>query len=78
MQPGKLNIGHNLMRWNAESKQYDLVPIQSLHCEQRPSVTEVYGVHLREGLRSYHANGYLVALNYPEVSLYVEPTRCGN
>ena len=27
----------------------------------------MYGVHLREGLRSYLANGYLVAMNYPEV-----------
>ena len=25
-------------------------------------------MHLREGLRSYHANGYLVALNYPELT----------
>ena len=25
-------------------------------------------LHLREGLRSYHANGYLVALNYPELT----------
>lgn len=26
-------------------------------------------VHLREGLRSYHANGFLVALNYPEITV---------
>lgn len=68
MQPGRLLIGHSLLRWNAESNQYEVVVIDSLHCEQRPDVTEVYGVHLREGLRSYHANGYLVAVNYPEVS----------
>ncbi|GLI70582.1 hypothetical protein VaNZ11_015508 [Volvox africanus] len=29
----------------------------------------VHGVHLREGLRSYHANGYLVYLNYPELTI---------
>ncbi|KAL6822001.1 hypothetical protein J3E69DRAFT_368161 [Trichoderma sp. SZMC 28015] len=69
MQPGRLLIGHTLLWWNAESNQYELVVIDSLHCEQRPDVTEVYGVHLREGLRSYHANGYLVAVNYPEITI---------
>ncbi|OPB46053.1 hypothetical protein A0O28_0061730 [Trichoderma guizhouense] len=69
MQPGRLLIGHSLLRWNAESNQYEVVVIDSLHCEQRPDVTEVYGVHLREGLRSYHANGYLVAVNYPEITI---------
>ena len=29
----------------------------------------MYGVHLRSGLRSYHANGYLVHLNYPEITI---------
>lgn len=28
----------------------------------------VYSLHFREGLRSYHANGYLVSLNYPEIT----------
>lgn len=27
------------------------------------------GIHLRDGLRSYHANGYRVRLNYPEITI---------
>jgi len=48
---------------------YDLVTIKSIKSGFASS-SHVYGVHLREGLRSYHANGYLVGMNYPEVTTH--------
>jgi hypothetical protein len=30
---------------------------------------DMMGVHLREGNRSYHANGYVVHSNYPEITM---------
>lgn len=62
----QLKPGHVLLRLNAE-KQYEPEVINSINVS-RSDVTSVYGVHLREGLRSYHANGYLVAINYPEIT----------
>jgi len=44
---------------------YEVIKIQRFN-SKIVSNTKVYGIHLREGLRSYHANGFLVALNYPE------------
>ena len=47
---------------------YEWVKIESIHFKDHPAGTKVYGVHTREGPRSYHANGYLVCLNYPEIT----------
>ncbi|KAL2672765.1 hypothetical protein Neosp_013481 [[Neocosmospora] mangrovei] len=66
LEVGQLKPGHVLLRLNAE-KQYEQEVITSINMS-RSDVTSVYGVHLREGLRSYHANGYLVAINYPEIT----------
>ncbi|EEU41549.1 uncharacterized protein NECHADRAFT_87734 [Fusarium vanettenii 77-13-4] len=66
LEVGQLKPGHVLLRLNAE-KGYDRKVINSINMS-RSDVTSVYGVHLREGLRSYHANGYLVAINYPEIT----------
>lgn len=63
---GQLKPGHILFRLNAE-KEYEREVVDSIN-SSRSNVTSVYGVHLREGLRSYHANGYLVAINYPEIT----------
>ena len=64
---GQLSTGNQLLRIGSDNK-YEPVLIRSIDSE--PTTQEyVYGVHLREGLRSYHANGYLVALNYPEITV---------
>ncbi|RSL47443.1 hypothetical protein CEP53_009911 [Fusarium sp. AF-6] len=66
LEVGQLKPAHVLFRLNAE-KEYELETINSIN-SSRSDITSVYGVHLREGLRSYHANGYLVAINYPEIT----------
>jgi len=43
--------------------------IQRIEHETYPNGTVIYGVHLREGNRSYHANGYVVHSNYPEITM---------
>lgn len=65
---GRLSVGHVLYRISPGSSKYEEVPIESIHSQRMPEVEYVYGVHLREGRRRYHANGFLVAVNYPEVS----------
>ena len=64
---GKLKIGHVLYRLASDGKSYDAVKVKSLEVE-KTDLKVVHGVHLREGHRKYHANGFLVAMNYPEVS----------
>ncbi|MCJ1285132.1 hypothetical protein MMC26_004470 [Xylographa opegraphella] len=64
---GELKLGHVLLR-STDGVNYTRVPIERM----TPSLVDckcVYGVHLREGLCSYHANGYLVHLNYPEITM---------
>ena len=64
---GHLAVGHVLYRLReGDCRKYDTVEIRSIHRTGVVSRT-VHGIHLRQGLRSYHADGYLVALNYPEV-----------
>lgn len=65
---GRLQIGHKLLHTEKAGDQYRFVTINSIH-HQRARCEYVHGVHLREGLRSYHANGYLVHLNYPEITI---------
>ncbi|KAM0190705.1 hypothetical protein ACHAPA_010593 [Fusarium lateritium] len=64
---GTLKPGHRLLRLNATNSSYDLEDITSITGSTSQG-GNVYGLHLREGLRSYHANGYLVSLNYPEIT----------
>ncbi|MCJ1282203.1 hypothetical protein MMC26_001526 [Xylographa opegraphella] len=64
---GKLQVGHILLH-TSDGKKYQHVQIRSIR-GRTSQEKYVYGVHLREGLRSYHANGYLVALNYPEITV---------
>ncbi|KAF4958438.1 hypothetical protein FGADI_2360 [Fusarium gaditjirri] len=66
---GRLSAGHILYRLAKDGRTYDKVPILDINWRQMPEVHEVYGVHLREGRRSYHANDYLVMVNYPEITL---------
>ena len=67
IEVGQLRVGHHLVH-TVDGKEYTNVEITSID----PSSCQdeyVYGVHLREGLRSYHANGYLTAVNYPEITV---------
>lgn len=43
-----------------------MVEIDTLNWEIMKDIDVVYDVHLSEG-RSYHANGYLTSVSYPEV-----------
>lgn len=63
----QLAVGHELLH-STDGKTYSRVPIQSLSWARAKCAT-IHGIHFREGLRSYHANGYLVHLNYPEITI---------
>lgn len=67
VEVGHLQVGDVLLR-TLDGHTYSAIPVESL-TYQKTSEKYVYGVHLREGMRSYHANGYLVYLNYPEITL---------
>eukprot|EP00794_Sanderia_malayensis_P009573 gene9573-biopygen7905 len=49
--------------------EYDWVRVNMIRAKRYPAGTRFYGVHTREGPRSYHANGYLVCQNYPEITI---------
>jgi len=66
LEVGYLKVGHSVLH-TLDGKSYQPVTITSLSF-QLADCEWVYGVHLREGLRSYHANGFLVHLNYPEIT----------
>ncbi len=73
LEVGVLGQGHVLLKLARDGQSYEHVEIKSLRTV-KSEAREVYGVHLREGLRSYHANGYLVAVNYPEVRIRLHGT----
>ena len=64
---GTLQAGHVLLH-TRDGRSYDEVPIHRL-TSVATTDNRVYGLHLREGLRTYHANGFLVNLNYPEITI---------
>eukprot|EP00794_Sanderia_malayensis_P009570 gene9570-biopygen7902 len=49
--------------------EYEWVKVNMIRTKKYPAGTRFYGVHTREGPRSYHANGYLVCQNYPEITI---------
>ncbi|KPM43987.1 hypothetical protein AK830_g2506 [Neonectria ditissima] len=63
---GRLSVGRVLLH-TADGKSYNPVPIQQLQSAQANS-TLISGIHLKEGARSYHANGFLMYVNYPEIT----------
>ncbi|PTB66247.1 hypothetical protein BBK36DRAFT_1159294 [Trichoderma citrinoviride] len=67
LQVGALKMGHVLLR-TSDGKSYERVPVGRITSASVPCES-VHGLHLRSGLRSYHANGYLVHLNYPEITI---------
>ncbi|KAH6880531.1 hypothetical protein B0T10DRAFT_609611 [Thelonectria olida] len=68
LEVGRLGPGHILYRLSANGNSYDQIEVKTINREQVEG-GHVYGVHLREGHRSYHADGYLVAVNYPEITM---------
>ena len=71
LEVGQLTEGDYVRRVKSVKNgqiDYEWVKIDSLHFKDYPAGTKVYGVHTREGPRSYHANGYLVCVNYPELT----------
>ncbi|KAF3918259.1 hypothetical protein ABW21_db0201477 [Orbilia brochopaga] len=67
LEVGQLRVGHTLIH-TSDGETYEFRPILSFTKDLVPC-DNVWGIHLREGLRSYHANGYLVHLNYPEITI---------
>lgn len=77
---GKLSVGDIVLRARSTSQefesvngvvtdwQYDSIVVSKIPSEDKPANTTVFAVHVREGVRSYHANGYLVAVNTPEIT----------
>lgn len=68
LEVGRLGPGHILYRLSADGKGYDQIEVKTINRELVEG-GHVYGVHLREGHRRYHADGYLVAVNYPEITV---------
>ena len=71
---GQLKEGDFVRKINYYDRKSKLVvhtweEIERIEHETYPKGTVIYGVHLREGNRSYHANGYVVHSNYPEITM---------
>lgn len=66
-QIGALGIGDTVYRWAAG--RYEEVRIEGFTQAVVPAGTRLYGLHLVEGPPSYHANGYLVGMNYPQFTV---------
>ncbi|GAB1198780.1 hypothetical protein APSETT444_008110 [Aspergillus pseudonomiae] len=66
----QLGIGDVLHRLDDDAHTYSKTVIKSFTIATAPG-DWVYGLHLRQGHAGarYHANGYLVAANYPEVTM---------
>ncbi|KAK1975704.1 hypothetical protein LZ30DRAFT_774534 [Colletotrichum cereale] len=62
-----LELRHVLLHAN-DRRTYTGVSIRSLRLGT-VNCKVVHGVHLREGLQSYHVNGYLVRMNYLEITI---------
>ena len=68
---GQLGVGDALLKRDAEKGGYISVPIRSLSSALARGGW-VYGLHFRQdahGGSRYHANGYLVAANYPQLTM---------
>eukprot|EP00794_Sanderia_malayensis_P010111 gene10111-biopygen8306 len=58
--------------------EYEWVKVNMIRTKKYPAGTRFYGIHTREGPRSYHANGYLVCQNYPEITIERVANGLGN
>ncbi|XP_066919311.1 uncharacterized protein [Clytia hemisphaerica] len=68
---GQLEVGDFVLRAVSESSnpKYKWVEIKKIHYQSASSKEKVYGVHTVSGGKSYHANGYVVCENYPQITL---------
>ncbi|MEM7181975.1 MAG: hypothetical protein AAF518_13745 [Spirochaetota bacterium] len=63
---GKLEKGDIVFRVKShEPFAYEQIQIESFQSKSLPAGSAIYGLHLLDGPRSYHANGFCVAMNYP-------------
>lgn len=66
---GALRPGDSVFRAKSSSPfSYELVDIKDFTVDVLPAGSNLYSVHLVDGLQYYHANGYLVSANYPQMS----------
>ena len=69
---GPLHLGDYVCKAksiNGHNIEYEWVKIEKFNTKMYPAGTRFYGIHTREGPRSYHANKYLVMQNYPEITI---------
>ena len=69
---GPLKVGDYVCKAksiNGQDIEYEWVKIERFSIKVYPAGTRFYGIHTREGPRSYHANKYLVMQNYPEITI---------
>ena len=71
---GELKVGDFVMRMvnycaGNRKVDYEWVEIMSINFKPFPAYTKMYGVHTTVGSKSYHANGYVVCENYPQITL---------
>ena len=69
---GPLKVGDYVCKAksiNGQEIEYEWVKIERFSIKVYPAGTRFYGIHTREGPRSYHANNYLVMQNYPEITI---------
>ena len=72
LEIGALHVGDYVCKAksvNGQGIEYEWVKIERFTTKIYPAGTRFYGIHTREGPRSYHANKYLVMQNYPEITI---------
>lgn len=66
IEAGKLQVGDIVFRRDAAGK-YETIEIKEITSKELPADTKTYGL-LLIGDNSYHANGFVVAMNYPIIT----------
>ena len=69
---GQLKLGDYVCKVksvNCCDVEYEWIKVTKFNVKVYPAGTRFYGIHTREGPRSYHANNYLVMQNYPEITI---------
>jgi hypothetical protein len=67
---GQLQVGDLVFLLKpGANKDYEEVEILGFTKKHLPEKTVLHSLHLLEGPRSFHANGYLVAMNYPVITV---------
>ena len=67
---GQLDVGDRVLRLKStDPVAYDEVEITKITKQVLAQDVRLYSLHLADGPRSYHANGFLVGMNYPVVTI---------